>query len=255
MRKNKLVNIARKIFEKYGVKAIYIMVSGAHLYGFPSKDSDYDIRCTHIEPTTKLFHLKKPRQVIEYSAEIDGEEIDLVSFEIEKTINLILNNNSNILEQINGENLHPTIEHKELKKLVKNSISKRIYNPYKGMAMQNYKKFIESKNTAYESKAVKKYLYIIRSYMAGINALKTGNIEPNIKELNKKLKLPIVNKLIELKKEKERKVISPDRDAEKTIAKLKAELEIALQESKLPEKPKNIEDIDKYLFKIRLKFM
>ena len=255
MRKNKLINYARKILEKHDVKPIYIMISGAHLYGFPSKDSDYDIRCTHIIPTTKLFHLKKPKEVIEHSMKIDGVEIDLVSFEIEKTINLILNNNSNVLEQITGENLNPTIEHKELVKLAKNAISKKVYNPYKGMALQNYKKFIESKNAAYECKAVKKYLYILRSYMAGINALRTGDIEPNINNLNKKFKLSIVNKLVELKKKEERKVLALDVEAEKAIAKLRAGLELALQESKLPETPKNIEELDKYLFKVRLKFM
>ena len=254
MRKE-IINLIKKAEKKHKVKILWAIESGSRAWGFASKDSDYDIRCTHIIPTTKLFHLKKPKEVIEHSMKIDGVEIDLVSFEIEKTINLILNNNSNVLEQITGENLNQTIEHKELVKLAKNAISKKVYNPYKGMALQNYKKFIESKNAAYECKAVKKYLYILRSYMAGINALRTGDIEPNINNLNKKFKLPIVNKLVELKKKEERKVIALDVEAEKAIAKLRAELELALQESKLPETPKNIEELDKYLFKVRLKFM
>jgi len=255
MKKEKLKNIALKFLKEKGVKPIYICISGAHLYGFPSVDSDYDIRCCHVSDTKDFFHLKKIKETFEKTLIVDGVEVDIVSHEIEKVLNLLIKNNSNILENIFSENLHPTIEHKQLLKLAKKAISKQVYFPYHGMAKQNYKKFIESLNPVYKKKSVKKYLYVLRSYMAGIYALKTGEIQPNITKLNKYFKLSVIDKLVRLKRETETKEVKGSEQAEFAIARLAAEIETAFEQSKLPEKPKNIEDIDKFMYKVRLKYI
>lgn len=262
MKKNKLKEITKQFLEKKGVKPIYICISGAHLYGFPSPDSDYDFRCCHIQPTNDFFHLKKVDDVIEHKEIIDGIEIDIVSFELEKVLNLIIKNNSNVLEHIFAENLYPTIESRELIELAKRSISKEVYNPYHGMAEFNYKKFITSKNPHYKSKHIKKYLYVLRSYLCGIYALKFCKIVPNINELNKYFKYPLINKLVEIKRKGERITMSSDvsfitleKPTEDLIAKLKAEMELALQKSDLPEKPPNIKELDNFLYKTRLKYL
>ena len=255
IKKQDISNFAADFLRKKNVKPIFVAVSGAHLYGFPSEDSDIDIRSCHAIDTKELFHIKKPREVFEHTTEYKGVEMDMVSFEIEKLLGLLIKNNSNVLEQIFAENLHPTIEHKELRKIAEKAISKQVYHPYKGMAMQNYKKFIESLNPAYRGKSIKKYLYVMRSYMAGIHALRTGKIEPDINKLNKEFKLKIVDELVKLKKEREKGLVSSCSKAENAIVKLAAELEMVFEESKLPEKPENIEEIDKFLYKIRLKRM
>jgi predicted nucleotidyltransferase len=255
MKKEKLKQIALDFLKEKGVKPIYICISGAHLYGFPSVDSDYDIRCSHVIDTKDLFHLKKRRETLEKTMVVDGVEIDIVSQEVEKMLGLLVKNNSNILEQIFAENLFTTIEHKSLLKLAKAAISKQVYHPYQGMAKQNYKKFIESLNPVYKKKSVKKYLYVMRSYMAGIFALKTGKIQPNILELNKHFKLSVVDKLVKLKKEKEVKEVQSIEPAETAIARLAVQIEEANKESKLPDKPQNIDDIDKFLYKVRLKYI
>jgi len=70
-----------------------------------------------------------------------------------------------------------------------------IYHSYRGMAQQNYKKFIlGGKHT------VKKYLYVLRGLMAGTHAMNIGQILPNIGTLAGIYDRPIVHELVDLKK-------------------------------------------------------
>ena len=44
---------------------LFVTISGAHLYGFPSPDSDYDLRGVHLLPleeiVAELFRSARPR--------------------------------------------------------------------------------------------------------------------------------------------------------------------------------------------------
>jgi predicted nucleotidyltransferase len=43
---------------------LFATVSGAHLYGFPSPDSDYDLRGVHILPVEEVVGLEPGRETI-----------------------------------------------------------------------------------------------------------------------------------------------------------------------------------------------
>jgi hypothetical protein len=196
--KAKVLNEARRQtlnkFKELGVTPAYIVISGSHLYGFPSKDSDLDVRCCHIRDTKDLFHLDKNGDVLEWKSEIDGILTEFVSLEIEKDIRLCMENNSNILEHLSAKNLLTTesVECTKLREIAFKGISKKIAKPYEGMARQNYRKFIESMNPTYEDKLVKKYLYVMRSYIVGMHALRTGEVIPNIQHHFEELEKPLV---------------------------------------------------------------
>ena len=55
------------------------LLSGAHLYGFPSPDSDYDLRGVHVLPVAEVVGLDAGRETIEVSGDHDGMEMDLVT--------------------------------------------------------------------------------------------------------------------------------------------------------------------------------
>ncbi|MBD3304283.1 nucleotidyltransferase [Candidatus Woesearchaeota archaeon] len=229
---------------------VFYSLSGAHLYGFASKDSDYDIRGCHVEPTRKVLGLQKPRGVVEAME----EDNDFVSQEIEKFIGLMLKPNGNVLEQLYSPiKLVTSKEHRELKKLAKGCFCKRLYFHYNGMAMQNYKKFLDKgKNT------VKKYLYVLRSLMTGTYLLEKGKLEPNINETNKYFKSSIVKELIKLKT-KEQSTLPRNsaihNKAQKQIADLFYRLKESREKSKLPEEPKNKEELNEFLIKTRVKYL
>lgn len=63
---------------------LLITVSGAHLYGFPSPDSDFDLRGAHILPLDLVVGLDDPEETITYTFEQAGRESDLVSHDIKK---------------------------------------------------------------------------------------------------------------------------------------------------------------------------
>jgi predicted nucleotidyltransferase len=174
-----------------------------------------------------------------------------------------MGNNSNILEHIFSKNLltsEPT-EFLRLKELTRQSLSKIVYNPYHGLAEQNYKKFIDSMNPTYRDKLVKKYLYVIRAYLVGTYALATGEIVPNIRlhlkpewgydsSEDKKL----IHELIEKKEDAEYQITAIDhKRCREVIARLKARMEIAKMESKLPDKPTNQAAWDDFLYNVRLR--
>src|SRR5438105_5002007 len=44
---------------------VFATVSGAHLYGFPSPDSDYDLRGCHVLPAREVVGLDAGRETVE----------------------------------------------------------------------------------------------------------------------------------------------------------------------------------------------
>ena len=75
-------------------------VSGAHLYGFPSHDSDYDLRGVHILPLRDVLGLQELKETIDGINMVNGLEIDLVTHDIKIFIELLLKKNGNVLEHI-----------------------------------------------------------------------------------------------------------------------------------------------------------
>jgi predicted nucleotidyltransferase len=72
---------------------LFATISGAHLYGFPSPDSDYDLRGVHILPAEEVLGLNEPRETIEISRVTDELELDLVTHDAKNFFTLMLNKN------------------------------------------------------------------------------------------------------------------------------------------------------------------
>lgn len=49
--KKQILQILKRIEEDYGVKILYACESGSRAWGFPSKDSDYDVRFIYVHKT------------------------------------------------------------------------------------------------------------------------------------------------------------------------------------------------------------
>jgi len=246
------LEVISAIKEKLADKSATLMnltISGSHLYGFTSKDSDIDYRGTFILNTGKLLSLKIGTNVVE----MQNGEADIVLFELSKEIKLALAGNCNVLEHLNAKQIVSTAEYLKLKQLINNSWGKNgIYNSYKGMATFNYKKFILKGRSS-----VKKYLYIFRGLFAGIYALETGHIEPNVQVLNKRFKIPEVKTLIQLKIEgSETGMVPKELDQgqlERILNDLFQRIDKAYEKSKIPEKPEeeDVNKINEFLLNIR----
>lgn len=238
--KNYAINKRGKLFNLY--------ISGSNLYGWNSKDSDLDIRGSILLDKECFLGLNQPEEVWE----VKNREEDMVLFEIKKMVNLALKGNCNILEELNAPQFYKTAEFIRLKQLINNAFGKRgIYNSYRGLAEFNYKKFIkQGRNT------IKKYLYVFRGLMAGIYCLETGQVQPNIDELNKRFKIKEVDELLEVKRSGTENIqINVDEGKLDLLIKdLFDKLDVAYLKCKMPEVPdqEDIDEINKYLISLRL---
>src|SRR4029077_19197243 len=79
---------------------LFATISGAHLYGFPSPDSDYDLRGVHILPADEAVGLLPRRETIEFAGLRDGVEMDLVTHDVHKFFTMLLKRNGYVLEQL-----------------------------------------------------------------------------------------------------------------------------------------------------------
>src|ERR1700727_1167240 len=79
---------------------LFATISGAHLYGFPSPDSDYDLRGVHILPAREVIGLDVGPQTLQVAEDRDGSELDLVTHDIGKFCELLLRRNGYVLEQL-----------------------------------------------------------------------------------------------------------------------------------------------------------
>src|SRR4051794_34545389 len=79
---------------------LFVTISGAHLYGFPSPDSDYDLRGVHLLPAREVVGLDLGRETIEATERREGLEIDLVTHDALKFFRLLLKKNGYVLEQL-----------------------------------------------------------------------------------------------------------------------------------------------------------
>jgi predicted nucleotidyltransferase len=171
---------------------VFVTISGAHLYGFPSPDSDYDLRGVHVLPVNEVVGLDEGRQTIEVSGVFDGLEVDLVTHDARKFFLLMLKKNGYVLEQLFSPLVvHTTPEHDELKRIGHDCITRFHAHHYFGFAETQWKLFEKE-----SPRRVKPLLYVYRVLLTGIHLMKTGEVEANLLKLTEQYPLPHVRDLI-----------------------------------------------------------
>lgn len=244
----------KELFLEAGVsKPIYYTVSGSHLYGFSSPDSDRDYRGCHCAELPEVLGLNTTKEVREYQK----GEVDFVSFDLRKELNLVLANNSNVLEHLAATPLYKSKYYPRLKTIAEKSLSKIVAKPYWGMHMANLHKYLHTFNESYRQAPVKKYLYVIRGLMAGIYALEKHRIEPNLKKLNemRMFQIPVVDTLIEMKVHgKEKDLMAGYPQAEEAIKFLQKRFKEAEEITTLNPTPMGVfEEANDFLLEVRMK--
>src|SRR5271167_3610821 len=230
---------------------IFATISGAHLYGFPSPDSDFDLRGVHLLPLPEVVGLKTGPGTIEKSGLHDGLEMDLVTHDAEKFFRLLLKKNGYVLEQVFSPLVvHTTPEHAELKEIAKGCVTRHHAHHYLGFAETQYALFQK-----HDPPHVKPLLYVYRVLLTGIHLMRTGEVQANLGRLNDTFKLAYIPELIERKvggTEKGRLEKADLGFHQREYERLRAELEKAYQECKLPEAPSGAAALHELLVRIRL---
>jgi len=213
---------------------LFATISGAHLYGFPSPDSDFDLRGVHLLPLEKVVGLDTNDETVEKSGIRDGLELDLVTHDAKKFFSLMLRKNGYVLEQLLSPLIvYTTPEHEELKAIAASCITRHHAYHYLGFAATQWKLFHKE-----SPPRVKPLLYVYRVLLTGIHLMRSGQVEANLLTLNEVAQLPYIAELVE------RKLSGPEKGCLQAVdlefhsrqyERLVLELESAHAGSNLPE--------------------
>lgn len=231
---------------------LFVTVSGAHLYGFESADSDYDLRGSHITPVRQLVGLDAPDETHEVMDKSGRLDIDLVTHDVRKFFSLLLKNNGYVLEQVCSPLVvHYTTEFEELRALVPRCITKNHKHHFLRFGMNQWDLVVKGGKPT-----VKGLLYTYRVLLAGIRLLNTGTVESNLRRLNEEFHLSYVDELIAAKtvgREKDELTGHSLESHEIEFQRLCAMLEAARERSPLPDLPSCRAELNDLLIRIRLK--
>ena len=210
---------------------LVIYLSGAHAYGFPSPDSDLDLKCVHIAPTRDLVGLVLHEGGGERTDVIDNVELDYSSNELGMALHGAIRGNGNFLERILGELAlgGDLALLAQARAIVTPLLSRRVAHHYRGFARSQLRAFDESPTA-------KRALYVVRTAATGRHLLAHGEVVTDVARLG-----PFVpdglDELLAIKRTGERSPLSPD-----TAAAWRARLEAAIaaidpETSTLPAEP------------------
>lgn len=243
--------LLRKQIEQHPYPLVFATISGAHLYGFPSPDSDFDLRGVHLLSLREVVGLKVGEETIEKSGVHDGLEIDLVTHDARKFFALLLKKNGYVLEQVFSPLVvHTTPEYEELKEIAGQCVTRHHSHHYLGFAETQWRLF-EKENPP----RVKPLLYVYRVLLTGIYLMETGAIEANLLALNETAKLPYVDDLVarKLAGAEKGRLTESDLDFHRSeVERLKERLREAHRQSNLPEMPRGANALHDLLVRLRL---
>ena len=232
---------------------LFATISGAHLYGFPSPDSDYDIRGTHVLPLQTAVSLWPERdETIQIEHIRDGLEVDLVTHDLRKFFAMLLKRNGYVMEQVFSPLIvHTTPEHDELKTLARRCLTRHHVHHYLGFFQTQWRLFEKE-----QPRRVKPLLYVYRVLLTGIHLMRTGAVEANLVTLNDAFRLPFLRDLIDRKLAGPEQSTLPHADLafhQMECQRLEAQLQAASAASPLPETPQTAHELNELLVRCRLK--
>ncbi len=230
---------------------IFATISGAHLYGFPSPDSDFDLRGVHLLPLEQVVGLEPGEETVEKEGVYDGIEVDLVTHDAKKFFTLMLRKNGYVLEQLLSPLVvHTTPEHEEVKEIARQCVTRFHAHHYLGFAATQWKLFRKE-----SPPRVKPLLYVYRVLLTGIHLMQTGEVEANLLKLNEAARLPYIDDLVARKLAGPEKGVLAEADVafhEREYQRLVDELELAGERSALPERATAKEGLNDLLVRLRV---
>jgi hypothetical protein len=187
--RDRLAELARK-----GPEPVFATVSGAHLYGFASPDSDIDLRGAFLLPIRQMLGLHPPRETLTITDQ-STLPLDWVAHEIRKFARLMTNHNGYVLEQLFSPLVVlSTPAYEELRELGKGCVTAPTVRHYQGFGRGRRERLLEPDPT------MKDLLYAYRVLLTGIHLMRTGEVVANIGVLNEHFGLGQVAALVDRKR-------------------------------------------------------
>ena len=243
------LDVARRFLEANPPPGPVVLcaITGSHQYGFPSADSDLDIKGIHQLPTRRVLGLSQPPDAFDRLEVFEGTECDLTTHELGRALGLLLAGNGNLLERIfSPYQVHsPALD--ELRALVPSALSRACYTHYAG-----YFKGMRREHAT--KQRAKSMLYAYRVALTGIHLLRTGEVQAHLPTLMERYGFPELDALIEQKRTAETLPleVAQSQRYEARWPELDAMLADARQNSVLPVDPPDRARVEGWLIDQRL---
>lgn len=218
--KERILEEIKRLEEQQDIKICFVVESGSRAWGFPSKDSDYDVRFIYVHRKEWYLSIDQKRDVIELPI---NDLLDMNGWELRKALQLFRKSNPPLMEW-----LHSGIVYYQAFSLVDKmkAIQEKVFQPhsalyhYLNMAKGNYRDYLQG-----EQVKIKKYFYVLRPILACMwiekynsvppilfqelvgDLLETGELKREIQtllarkmsgeELSLEQRLPVINNFIE----------------------------------------------------------
>jgi predicted nucleotidyltransferase len=187
--------------EEKGIRILLACETGSRAWGFPSPDSDFDVRIIYKHDKNWYLGLTEEKDTIEYF--LENNEIDISGWDLRKSLRLLWKSNPPLLERIQSPIIYK-VDKDFLTGI--NSVAQKTYSRiatihhYLSMAKKVFEEVVNS-----EEYNLKKFFYALRASVACLWILEKEEIPPiefgkmlNGLDLPKNLKARI-GELIEMK--------------------------------------------------------
>ncbi len=247
------LDLARRFIAQHPPPGELILcaLTGSHIYGFSSPDSDLDLKGIHYAHTRELLGFGKPSETHDTTAMFEGVECDLTTHEIQKAFSLLLQGNGNMLERFESPiQLYETSTVSTLRQLSLGARSSRYIRHYAGF----FKGMCREHERALRPLA-KTLLYTYRVALTGAHLLRTGELECDVRELAPEYGFAEALELVAFKASQREKAAVPehvDRRHRANWPKLDALLQDARARTPLPPEPQNVAECEAWLIEQRL---
>lgn len=169
----RIMDEIKRIEKRYDVKICYVVESGSRAWGFPSKDSDYDVRFIYVHKPAWYLSIDQKRDVIELPIH---DLLDINGWELRKALRLFRKSNPPLMEW-----LHSGIVYYQAFSLLDKlkDLQQKVFLPqsalyhYLNMAKGNYRDYLRR-----EEVKIKKYFYVLRPILSCIWIEKNHTFPP-----------------------------------------------------------------------------
>lgn len=197
----KIKEYLNNLEEERNIKILLACETGSRAWGFPSPDSDYDIRILYCHPKEWYLSLSEAKDTIDLF--FDNKDIDISGWELRKSLRLMAKSNAALIERVQSPIVYKSDKrfHSEILNLAQLNYSRiATMHHYLSMARRMY---LEVKEV--EHFKLKKFFYALRSSIACLWILEKEEIPPiEFTKMIEALAFPLklkerINELIELK--------------------------------------------------------
>lgn len=232
-----------EIEQRENIRILHAVESGSRAWGFPSPDSDYDVRFIYVRRPEFYVKLEKTRDVIELPI---NDMLDINGWDLNKTLRLLHSSNPTLFEWMSSPVVYRQTDFMDrLSPLLDRYFCcKSGLHHYLSMAEGNYREYLKG-----EQVRAKKYFYVLRPILACKWILRTQTRPPMLfrelmeEELDSEL-MPEVERLLDLKMNAPEIREIPRIDAindylDRSIRELKAAITTLPGEHQVPWEPLN----------------